>query len=161
MFGLLWTADFEIVFAASSFYPGCGGDKPEHAVSYASPVSSVSSGSDNNGRDTETGSDHANEQEMVELAQKQPSRFCATVALELYVALLKWSTGHYQLVEFAANRFLDVYKGHVQSLENIQRWHPSAFHQMMAGIYSQSIQLVTTQTMGVPPIELDMDNLEE
>jgi hypothetical protein len=83
MFGLLWTADFEIVFAASSFYPGCGGDKPEHAVSYASPVSSVSSGSDNNGRDTETGSDHANEQEMVELAQKQPSRFCATVALEV------------------------------------------------------------------------------
>ncbi|KAH9952717.1 hypothetical protein BC827DRAFT_1274248 [Russula dissimulans] len=79
----------------------------------------------------------------------------------LYVALLEWSTGHYQLVEFAANRFLDVYKGHVQSLENIQRRHPSAFHQMMADIYSQSIQLVTTQTMGVPPVELDMDNLEE
>jgi hypothetical protein len=41
-------------------------------------------------------------------------------------------------MEFSANGFLDVYEGHVNTLNHILEMRPDAFHIMMADIYSQA-----------------------
>ncbi|KAH9952543.1 hypothetical protein BC827DRAFT_1159672 [Russula dissimulans] len=90
-----------------------------------------------------------------------PIAIVALVATALYVALVEWCTGQHQLVEFAGSRFLDVYKGHIHSLEDIQKRRVAAFHGMMGTIYSEASQAAATESIGVPPLELDLDNLEE
>ena len=54
---------------------------------------------------------------------------------QLYAAIQEWQTGSHQLAEFSANRYLDVYNGHMQTFNHISVNRNNAFHIMMADIY--------------------------
>jgi hypothetical protein len=57
---------------------------------------------------------------------------------QLYAALHEWRTGKKNTVEFSTTSYLDAYNGHVESLLNIRDNRNSAFHTMMADIYTQA-----------------------
>jgi len=61
-----------------------------------------------------------------------------TNSIQLFAALHEWRSGMQQVVKFSANTYLDVYLGHIGTLEHIQRKRESAFHAMMSDIYSQA-----------------------
>ena len=44
--------------------------------------------------------------------------------------------GIYQPAEFSADAYLDVYDGHISTLNRIECKHPSTFHTMMADLYN-------------------------
>ena len=43
--------------------------------------------------------------------------------------------GIYKPTEFSANIFLDVYNGHIRTLDHVLHMRPAAFHVMMADLY--------------------------
>ena len=57
---------------------------------------------------------------------------------QLYAALHEWHTGVQRTKEFSSNTFLDVYNGNVATINHIQEDHNSAFHLMMADIYTKA-----------------------
>jgi hypothetical protein len=57
---------------------------------------------------------------------------------QLYAAIQEWQTGKHAAKEFSANMYLDVYKGHVNTLEHIRENREDAYHVMMCDIYSQA-----------------------
>ncbi|KAH9171759.1 hypothetical protein EDB89DRAFT_2070537 [Lactarius sanguifluus] len=86
----------------------------------------------------------------------------ALAATALYVALYEWRTGEQQIAEFSTNSYLDVYLGHVNTLELIQEKRSSAFRSMMADIYSQASTVTDAGVyLGAPVADLDIDDLEE
>ncbi|KAI9433896.1 hypothetical protein H4582DRAFT_1788704, partial [Lactarius indigo] len=64
-----------------------------------------------------------------------PTAMVALVATALYATLYEWRTGEQQVTEFSANAYLDVYNGHVNTLNHIRKEREGAFHLMMADIY--------------------------
>jgi hypothetical protein len=76
-------------------------------------------------------------------------------------------------MEFSANGFLDVYEGHVNTLNYILAQRPDAFHIMMADIYSQArcvqrmficallIRLFGSALMGAAPAQIAQLPLED
>lgn len=57
---------------------------------------------------------------------------------QLYAALYEWRSGTHQFMDFSANAFLDVYDGHINTFQHIQKHRNKAFHIMMEDIYSQA-----------------------
>jgi hypothetical protein len=55
---------------------------------------------------------------------------------QLFAAIHEWSTGTYGLIYFTADKYSDVYNGHIGTLSNIMAQRPGAFHIMMAELYS-------------------------
>jgi hypothetical protein len=55
---------------------------------------------------------------------------------QLYAALHEWRAGTHSPTEFSTDAFLDVYDGHVGTLENLRKTRPGAYHVMMADIYN-------------------------
>ncbi|KAF8257046.1 hypothetical protein EI94DRAFT_1819298 [Lactarius quietus] len=66
---------------------------------------------------------------------KVPVLMVVLVATALYAMIYEWHTGEQQVMEFSANLYLDVYNGHVNTLNHIRDKHPGAFHLLMADIY--------------------------
>ncbi|KAF8262256.1 hypothetical protein EI94DRAFT_1603030, partial [Lactarius quietus] len=64
-----------------------------------------------------------------------PVPMVALVATALYATIYEWHTGEQQIAEFSANAYLDVYHGHINTLNHIRDKRPGAFHLMMADIY--------------------------
>ncbi|KAH9004437.1 hypothetical protein EDB86DRAFT_3071917 [Lactarius hatsudake] len=86
----------------------------------------------------------------------------ALAATALYAALYEWRTGEQQIMEFSTNSYLDVYLGHVNTLELIREKRSSAFRSMMADIYSQASTVTDAGVyLGAPVADLDIDDLEE
>ncbi|KAF8262615.1 hypothetical protein EI94DRAFT_1704624 [Lactarius quietus] len=88
-----------------------------------------------------------------------PKAMVAIVATGLYAALKEWSTGEYKRYHFTANMYLDVYKGHLDTLDKIENQRKGTYHRMMSDIY----YLANTNTgqVALPPVPtLDMDTLE-
>jgi hypothetical protein len=54
---------------------------------------------------------------------------------QLYAAIQEWRTGKHKAVEFSANAYLDVYKGHINTFYHILEKHEEAFHAAMSDIY--------------------------
>ncbi|KAH9043552.1 hypothetical protein EDB83DRAFT_2318036 [Lactarius deliciosus] len=67
-----------------------------------------------------------------------PIPMLALVATALYAALYEWRTGEQQIAEFSTNSYLDVYQGHVNTLELIREKRSGVFRSMMADIYHQA-----------------------
>ena len=57
---------------------------------------------------------------------------------QLYASLHEWRAGTHQAVEFSANAYLDVYLGHINTLQLIQQKQGNAYHTIMADIYSKA-----------------------
>ncbi|KAH9011015.1 hypothetical protein EDB84DRAFT_1445388 [Lactarius hengduanensis] len=91
-----------------------------------------------------------------------PIPMLALVATALYAALYKWQTGEQQIAEFSTNSYLDIYQGHVNTLELIQEKRSSVFRSMMADIYRQASTVTNTGVyLGAPVADLDIDDLKE
>ncbi|KAF8260484.1 hypothetical protein EI94DRAFT_1811632 [Lactarius quietus] len=69
---------------------------------------------------------------------KVPIPIVALVATAMYAMLYKWHTGNEQQAEFSANTYLDVYKGHVNTLQLIKDCQYGAFHTTIVEIYSKA-----------------------
>jgi len=54
---------------------------------------------------------------------------------QLYAAIHKWHTGSHNPAEFLMNAYLNMYNGHIQTLNHISQNQNGAFHRMMADIY--------------------------
>ncbi|KAH9013213.1 hypothetical protein EDB85DRAFT_2158401 [Lactarius pseudohatsudake] len=91
-----------------------------------------------------------------------PIPMLALVATALYAALYEWRTGEQQIAEFSTNSYLDVYQGHVNTLELIREKRSGVFRSMMADIYRQASTVTNAGVyLGAPVADLDIDDLEE
>ena len=54
------------------------------------------------------------------------------------MSLYKWRGGKHVPAEFSANSYLDVYDGHVNTLNFVQMRHPGAYHSLMADLCAQA-----------------------
>ena len=55
---------------------------------------------------------------------------------QLYAAIDEWSTGTHENLYFTANVYVDVYNGHIGTLNNLRAERPAAFHVIMADLYT-------------------------
>ncbi|KAH9014577.1 hypothetical protein EDB83DRAFT_2321461 [Lactarius deliciosus] len=70
--------------------------------------------------------------------QEVPISMVALVVTALYATLYEWRNGEQQVTEFSANTYLDVYLGHVNTLNHICANREGVYHLMMADIFSQA-----------------------
>lgn len=71
-------------------------------------------------------------------AREVPICMVALVATALYAAIDEWRTGKHEPTNFSADRYLEPYDGHVYNLEYIRTTKPTAFHTMMAHLYTHA-----------------------
>jgi hypothetical protein len=64
--------------------------------------------------------------------------FCTNLKHQLYATIHEWRTGTYQATEFSANVYLDVYVGHIRTMDHILKNRVGAFHRMMGDLYAQA-----------------------
>ena len=57
---------------------------------------------------------------------------------QLYATIRKWCTETYHSINFSANRYLNVYQGHINTLTHIWECCNNAYHVMMSDIYYQA-----------------------
>ncbi|KAN0137968.1 hypothetical protein V8E53_004452 [Lactarius tabidus] len=97
-----------------------------------------------------------------EIVLEVPIPMVALVATALYAALYEWRTGDHQLAEFSANAYLDVYQGHVNTLNHIRERREGVFHLMMVDIYKQAntLPIGNEPSPAVQIAEIDLDNLD-
>ncbi|KAF8257147.1 hypothetical protein EI94DRAFT_1709530 [Lactarius quietus] len=90
-----------------------------------------------------------------------PVPMVALVATALYATIYEWHTGEQQIAEFSANAYLDVYHGHINTLNHIQDKRPGAFHLMMADIYVKASTVNGNEAnTGVPIAELNLNKID-
>ncbi|KAF8262113.1 hypothetical protein EI94DRAFT_1809271 [Lactarius quietus] len=90
-----------------------------------------------------------------------PVPMVALVATALYATIYEWRTGEQQIAEFSANAYLDVYHGHVNTLNHIQDKRPGAFHLMMADIYMKVSTVNGNEAnTGVPIAKLNLNEID-
>ncbi|KAI9449041.1 hypothetical protein BJY52DRAFT_1192929 [Lactarius psammicola] len=87
-----------------------------------------------------------------------PKAMVALVSMAYYAALKEWSTGEHKQCDFMANMNLDVYKGHMDSLDRIENTRKSFYLRMMTEIYELAASNFSQTTLPVPA--LDMNILE-
>ncbi|KAF8263416.1 hypothetical protein EI94DRAFT_1704021 [Lactarius quietus] len=93
---------------------------------------------------------------------KVPIQMVALVATAMYATLYEWHTGHQQHSEFSTNTYLDVYKGHVNTLQLIKDRRYGAFHTTMLEIYSKaSFVADDTGDIRAPVADLVLSDLDE
>ena len=54
------------------------------------------------------------------------------------MSLYEWRSGRHMPAEFSANLYLDVYDGHMNTLNFVLVRHPGAYHSLMADLYAQA-----------------------
>lgn len=88
-----------------------------------------------------------------------PRTMLALVATALYVAIREWRTGVHVPLVFSTEAYIDVYNGHIGTLEHLCTTRPGAFHAMMADVYNQA-----SATAGngppLPIADVDLDGFE-
>ncbi|KAI9439651.1 hypothetical protein H4582DRAFT_2075020 [Lactarius indigo] len=87
-----------------------------------------------------------------------PKSMLALVSTAYYAALYEWSNGRRQQHDFMANRNTDVYKSHMDSLDQIEVEHKSSYHKMMTDIYQLAASSIGQTAVPVPT--LDISTLE-
>ncbi|KAH9005589.1 hypothetical protein EDB86DRAFT_2825210 [Lactarius hatsudake] len=94
--------------------------------------------------------------------QEVPISMVALVATALYATLYEWRNGEQQVTEFSANIYLDVYLGHVNTLNHICVNREGVYHLMMADIFAQAnIHTPGNVAVAQPIADLDLEALEE
>ncbi|KAH9174429.1 hypothetical protein EDB89DRAFT_2149430 [Lactarius sanguifluus] len=97
-----------------------------------------------------------------DINQEVPISMVALVATALYATLYEWRNGKQQVTEFSANTYLDVYLGHVNTLNHICVNREGVYHLMMADIFAQaSIHTPGNVVVTQPIADLDLEALEE
>ncbi|KAF8265157.1 hypothetical protein EI94DRAFT_1804796 [Lactarius quietus] len=91
---------------------------------------------------------------------KVPIPMVALVATAMYATLYEWRTGHQQHSEFSANTYLDIYKGHVNTLQLIKDHRYGAFHTTMLEIYSKA-SFVADDTGDIGALVAVLSDLDE
>ncbi|KAN0137724.1 hypothetical protein V8E53_004480 [Lactarius tabidus] len=88
-----------------------------------------------------------------------PKPMVALVATAYYAALEEWSTGEHKHHDFSTSTYLDVYKGHIQSLDQIENLKNGAYHRMMGDIYrfasSTSIPALVIPALDISILEFE------
>ncbi|KAF8259522.1 hypothetical protein EI94DRAFT_1707044 [Lactarius quietus] len=79
----------------------------------------------------------------------------------LYATLYEWCNGKQQATGFSANKYLDVYRGHIDTLKIIKDKRPSAYHVMMVDIYTQASAAQEDSDTGVVVANIDLNSLED
>ncbi|KAF8273038.1 hypothetical protein EI94DRAFT_1697128 [Lactarius quietus] len=90
-----------------------------------------------------------------------PEPMVALVATALYATLYEWRNGKQQATGFSANKYLDVYRGHIDTLKIIKDKQPSAYHVMMVDIYTQASAAQEDSDTGVVVANIDLNSLED
>ena len=54
------------------------------------------------------------------------------------MSIYEWCGGERKPTDFSANSYLDVYDGHVNTINHIEEKHPGAFNSMMYDLYVQA-----------------------
>jgi len=93
-----------------------------------------------------------------------PIPMVALVATGLYAALYEWRSGFHQSMDFSANAFLDVYQGHVDTLQHIQDHRASSFHIMMRDIFDRAQATdgdVQVPIINIPVADINLDEMED
>ena len=62
-------------------------------------------------------------------------RHYTNMKYQLYAAIREWRTGIHQPTDFSADTYMDVYDGHVNTLEHLCDERPRAYHVMMGELY--------------------------
>lgn len=86
-----------------------------------------------------------------------PKVMVALVSTAYYAALKEWSTGEHKHLDFSANSNLDVYNGHMRTLNEIESLKPGPYHRMMVEIYNLAS---STSIPSIPVPSLDISVLE-
>ncbi|KAI9437035.1 hypothetical protein H4582DRAFT_2078108 [Lactarius indigo] len=84
----------------------------------------------------------------------------ALVTMALYATLYEWCTGEQQVTEFSANTYLDIYLGHVNTLNHISVNQEGVYHIMMVDIFAQANHSLGNMNPAQPIAELDLEALE-
>ncbi|KAH9011111.1 hypothetical protein EDB83DRAFT_2530442 [Lactarius deliciosus] len=93
--------------------------------------------------------------------QEVPISMVALVATVLYATLYEWHNGEQQVTEFSANTYLDVYLGHVNTLNHICVNQEGVYHLMMMDIFAQASIHTPDVVVTQPIADLDLEALEE
>ncbi|KAH9033539.1 hypothetical protein EDB85DRAFT_1890212 [Lactarius pseudohatsudake] len=97
-----------------------------------------------------------------DVCQEVPISMVALVATALYATLYEWRNGEQQVTEFSANTYLDVYLGHVNTLNHICVNREGVYHLMMADIFAQANSHAAGNVAATQPIaDLDLEVLKE
>ncbi|KAH9162395.1 hypothetical protein EDB89DRAFT_2079745 [Lactarius sanguifluus] len=93
--------------------------------------------------------------------QEVPISMVALIVTALYATLYEWRNGKQQVTEFSANTYLDVYLGHVNTLNHICVNREGVYHLMMVDIFSQASIHTPDVVVTQPIADLDLEALEE
>ncbi|KAH8994406.1 hypothetical protein EDB86DRAFT_3078268 [Lactarius hatsudake] len=94
-----------------------------------------------------------------QMVHEVPIAMVALVATALYASIYEWRTGVRQVVEFSTTTYFDVYRHHVDTLGFIRDGRDSAFHNMMAKIYTEASEF--GNGTGTSMVQIDLDLLDE
>ncbi|KAH9161634.1 hypothetical protein EDB89DRAFT_2080488 [Lactarius sanguifluus] len=94
-----------------------------------------------------------------QMVREVPIVMVALVATALYASIYEWRTGIRQVVEFSTTTYFDVYRHHVDTLGFIRDGQDSAFHNMMAKIYTEASEF--GNGTGTSMVQIDLDLLDE
>ncbi|KAI0062767.1 hypothetical protein BV25DRAFT_1838212 [Artomyces pyxidatus] len=96
--------------------------------------------------------------------KKLPPVMVALVYAAIYAALYAHRTGERKDFDFSANTYIDVYNGHLLTLEHIKTSRPSAYDNMMAELYTSAqgaaAMFVNIPTTMAVPAELDIAGMD-
>ncbi|KAH9066102.1 hypothetical protein EDB83DRAFT_2315106 [Lactarius deliciosus] len=94
-----------------------------------------------------------------QMVREVPIAMVALVAMALYASIYEWRTGVRQVVEFSTTTYFDVYRHHMDTLGFIRDGRDSAFHNMMAKIYTEASEF--GNGTGTSMVQIDLDLLDE
>ncbi|KAN0128955.1 hypothetical protein V8E53_013217 [Lactarius tabidus] len=94
------------------------------------------------------------------LQYEVPMPMVVLVATALYAVIYEWHMGKQQIADFLTNLYLDVYRGHIDTMKEILDKQSGAFHAMLADIYSQASSLSESAISGITA-DINFDDLED
>ncbi|KAN0141831.1 hypothetical protein V8E53_000293 [Lactarius tabidus] len=94
------------------------------------------------------------------LQYEVPMPMVALVATVLYAVIYEWRMGKQQIADFSTNSYLDVYRGHIDTMKEILDKRSGAFHAMMADIYSQASSSSESAISGITA-DINFEDLED
>ncbi|KAN0134252.1 hypothetical protein V8E53_008024 [Lactarius tabidus] len=80
----------------------------------------------------------------------------ALVATAYYAALNEWLMGEHKHFDFTTSMNLDVYNGHIDSLDKIESTQRGFYHRMMADIYHLASSCVGQPPLPIPTLDMSM-----
>ncbi|KAN0141764.1 hypothetical protein V8E53_000226 [Lactarius tabidus] len=80
----------------------------------------------------------------------------ALVVTAYYAVLNEWLTGECKHFDFTTSMNLDVYNGHIDSLDKIESMQRGFYHRIMADIYHLASSCVGQPPLPIPTLDMSM-----